>query len=92
MPTDPAIPDVQPESPNQRWRELIDKPLPLLATLFLVTAALGLPLLWISRGFSLAAKIVLTVVVLLYTALVLWLFYLVMAWCIPRIMQGFQAL
>jgi hypothetical protein len=88
MSTDPAIPDIQPDAPNQRWRELIDKPLPLLATLFFVTAACGLPLLWMSRGFSVTSKIILTVVVLLYTALVLWLFYLVMAWSITRIMNS----
>jgi hypothetical protein len=64
----------------------------LIAVLFLVTAALGLPLLWISRGFSLTAKIVLTILVLIWTALVLWAFYAVMAWCLPRIWESIQVL
>jgi hypothetical protein len=63
------------------WRDLIDNPRLLLATLFFVTAALGLPLLWISRGFSTFWKTVLTCAVLAWTALVFWVFYLIMAWC-----------
>ena len=51
-----------------------------LLVLFFVTAALGLPFLWMSRGFSLVSKIVLTLAVLLWTALVFWVFYLIMAW------------
>jgi len=72
------------------WREAIDNPRVLIAILFFVTAATGLPFLWMSRGFSLASKIVLTILVLIWTALVLWAFYLVMAWCIPRILAPFQ--
>ena len=84
--------DSPPPTSVPAWREIIDRPGLMIAVLFLVTAALGLPLLWLSRGFSLAAKIVLTILVLLWAALVLWAFYLIMAWCIPRIMEGFQAL
>jgi hypothetical protein len=65
----------------QGWRELVDNPWLMLATLFFVTAALGLPLLWISRGFSRWSKVVLTFAVLAWTALVLWVFCLIMAWC-----------
>jgi hypothetical protein len=57
----------------------------VLGLLFLVTAALGLPILWKSRGFSLAAKVVLSLVVTAYTALLLWGFWLLMCWCIGRI-------
>ena len=64
----------------------------LVLVLFFVTAAPGLPLLWISRGFSLTGKIVLTILVLIWTALVLWGFYLVMAWCLPRIWESIQVL
>jgi hypothetical protein len=46
----------------------------MLVMLFLVTAAFGIPFLWLSRGFSTTAKVVLTIVVLLYTALILWAF------------------
>jgi hypothetical protein len=80
-----------PDSPHA-WRVIIDTPWLMILTLFFVTAALGLPFLWMSRGFSALSKALLTIAVLLWTALVLWLFYLVMAWCIPRIMDGLQAL
>jgi hypothetical protein len=53
-----------------------------------VTAALGLPLLWISRGFSRWSKVVLTFAVLAWTALVLWVFFLIMAWCWGQISQA----
>jgi hypothetical protein len=80
-------------SPGRRsWREIIDNPWLMIAMLFFVTAALGLPFLWMSRGFSVLSKVLLTIAVLLWTALVLWVFYLIMAWCIPRIMEGLRAL
>lgn len=74
------------------WRNILDRPLALIAVLFLVTAAPGLPLLWMSRAFSLTAKIVITILVLVWTALVLWAFYLVMAWCLPRIWESIELL
>ena len=57
----------------------------MLAMLFFVTAALGIPFLWMSRGFSTLAKVVLTIVVLAWTALILWAFWLVMVWSWTRI-------
>ena len=50
----------------------------ILGLLFLVLAAFGLPLLWKSRVFSLPMKLILTIVVLLYTALIIWLIFLVL--------------
>jgi hypothetical protein len=75
---------------SQSWRELVDNPWLMLAMLFFVTAALGLPLLWISRGFSTPWKIVVTIVVLLWTVLVFWVFFLIMAWCVPIIWNGLK--
>ena len=72
----------------QTWRDIIDNPWLMIAMLFLVTAALGLPFLWISRGFSTLSKIVLTIAVLAWTALVLWLFWLVMLWCYGQIAEA----
>jgi len=83
-------PAPQPNPVPPAWREIIDRPGLMIVMLFFVTAATGLPFLWMSRGFSVVGKIVLTILVLLWTALVLWAFYLVMAWCIPRILEGFR--
>jgi len=73
---------------HQSWRELIDNPWLIVAMLFFVTAACGLPFLWMSRGFSVAGKIVLSIAVLLWTALVLWLFWLVMVWSYTRVVNA----
>ncbi len=70
----------RPKAPPS-WRELIDNPWLMVLVLFFVTAVLGLPFLWISRGFSTGWKIALTIAVLLWTAIVFWAFYLIMAWC-----------
>jgi hypothetical protein len=87
----PVIDSPPPAPPrSQSWRDLLDNPWLMLVMLFLVTAALGLPFLWMSRGFSTLSKIVLTIAVLAWTALVFWLFWLVMAWCIPRIWEGLR--
>ena len=72
----------------QGWRDAVDNPWLVLAMLFFVTAALGLPVLWISRGFSTVWKIVLTVVVIAWTVLILWLFWLVMVLCYTRIVDA----
>ncbi len=69
---------------------LLDRPWVILCLLFFVTAILGLPLLWISRGFSRAGKIALSVIVTLYTALLMWGFWLVMSWCVSRIMESLR--
>ena len=86
----PVIESLPPaEAPRpQPWRDVIDNPWLMIAMLFLVTAALGLPFLWISRGFSTAGKILLTIAVLAWTALVLWLFWLVMVWSYTRIVNA----
>jgi hypothetical protein len=91
---EPHLDSLPPEtkSTRQSWRDLVDRPMVLLVVLFFVTAAPGLPLLWISHRFSLAGKIVVTILNLLWTALVLWGFYLVMAWCLPRIWESLQML
>jgi hypothetical protein len=67
------------------WRQAVDNPRLVVLTLFFVTAALGLPLLWMSRGFSTLWKVVLTIAVLAWTVLILWVFWVVMVWCVTRI-------
>jgi hypothetical protein len=67
------------------FQEIADNRLVLLGTLFFVTAALGIPILWKSRVFSPLAKIGLTLVVLAWTAFLFWLLWLVMLWSYNRI-------
>ena len=73
------------QAESQETTRIIDRPVTVLLMLFFVTAALGLPALWMSRGFSKPMKWVWSVVIILYTLLILWLFYLIMKWCLTNI-------
>ena len=70
---------------DPRRASLADNPWAMLACLFLVAGALGIPLLWLGRAFSTPMKVLLSVLVTLYTAAILWLFWLVMLWCFHHI-------
>ncbi len=60
----------------------------VLTALFLVLGALAIPMLWRSRQFSRGWKIVLTILVLILTAVVLWLaWYVVNLSIIKPLMQ-----
>lgn len=69
---------------------LLDRPWFILGLLFLVTAILGLPLLWTSHGFSRPWKFVLSVAVTLYTAALFWGFWLIMNWSASRIIDSLR--
>ena len=49
--------------------QLLDQRLPILVLLFGVMGVLGLPLLWISPAFRRRTKVILSVVVVIYTGL-----------------------
>jgi hypothetical protein len=66
------------ETPLKR---AIDNPLLVLAVLFGVTGCLGIPLLFMSRGFSRTSRCVWSIVSVIYTSLLLWGFWLIMSWC-----------
>jgi hypothetical protein len=78
QPMDATIVSAPPPSARAKLRDMADNPWLVLGMLFFVTLFLGLPVLWVSRGFSPAAKILWTVLVLIWTAVVFWGFYLVM--------------
>lgn len=87
----PPVPEsggAAPQRPMSIW-EVIDNPWVVLILLFFVMAILGLPVLWKSRGFSTLSKIILSVVVTLYTAFIFWLFWLIMVWCYNRVVNSF---
>ena len=70
---------------------LRDNPWFVLTLLFGVAAIFGLPILWASRGFSRTTKAALTVVVILYTAVLLWITWLVVAWSLASIRQSLKS-
>ena len=55
-----VAPSAPPTDVPPIWRRALDNPWFMLVMLFFVTAALGIPFLWMSRGFSTLAKAVLT--------------------------------
>ena len=52
-------------------RAAIDHPYAVLGLLFFVTGFLGLPVLWMSRAFTPTMKVVLSIVVTIYTLLLI---------------------
>jgi hypothetical protein len=66
-------------------RGMIDNPRAVLAAVFLAMMFLGIPLIWACRAWSPGTKVVLTIVTLLYSALIFWLFWLAMSWSWSRI-------
>lgn len=52
----------------------------VLCILFFVTAGLGIPLLWRSPAFSHKERIVWTIIITIYTSIIFWIFYEIMAW------------
>lgn len=79
----------QRESVRNPLREMLDNRWLMLGLLFGATAGMGIPFLWLSRAFTTTQKTLLSVALLAYTAAILWLFWLVMAWCYGRIVGAF---
>lgn len=72
----------------ERRPDLTERPAFLLGMIFGAALFLGLPWLWKCRAFSNTTKSLLTVLVLIETVVLFWLFYLVMSWSIRRIVES----
>jgi len=72
----------------QQLRKL-DRPWAILLVLFCVTGALGLPLVWYSSSLSKLNKFLLTILVSVYTALLLGGFSAIMVWVVQQIASVF---
>jgi hypothetical protein len=90
QPMEAAVVENSIPSLRARLREVADHPWLVLGMLFFVTLFLGLPILWWSRGFSPVSKVLWTVAVLLWTALVFWMFYLVMLYVVYPPFRDFR--
>lgn len=86
----PPVAEAESKMPEPMWRRALDNRWVMLVMLFFVTLFLGLPFLWMSRGFSTLGKIVTTIAVLIWTVLVFWAFWLIMVWCYTRIMDAYN--
>ncbi|MEZ6087216.1 MAG: hypothetical protein R3C05_04125 [Pirellulaceae bacterium] len=71
---------------SNRWiTDIAENRLMVLGTLFLVTGVLGLPFLWISSKFTRLQKISLSIVVTIYTVLLIVAVVWVLMWSWSRI-------
>lgn len=80
---EPAAAPARPE--DTLARRALDNPWLMLGMLFGVTLFLGLPFLWISRGFTPLGKVLVTILVLVWTLIVFACFFGVMYWCAQRL-------
>ena len=63
------------------WQQTLQSRVAVLGTLFLVTGALGLPLLWYSSVFSRVEKGLWSIVAVCYTAALLGVTWAILTWC-----------
>lgn len=86
--SEPSDSTAENERPQRKgWRQF-DRPLLIICTLFFVTGVIGLPLLWLSHCFSSATKVILSIVVTIYTAMLIAGVYLICAWAYQRIVES----
>jgi len=78
-PSTGSSPATDANEPPKRDRYL-DNAWFVIGLLTCVTLFLGFPILWKSRAFSTSSKVLVTLLVTVETAIVFWLFYLVMSW------------
>lgn len=60
--------------------EIIQSRIAVIGILFGVTGCLGIPLLWMNKQFTNSERLMWTVLVTLYTALLLYITYRICAW------------
>lgn len=65
--------------------ELIQSKWAVLVVLFCVTGILGIPLLWINKKFSTVERVVWSVVVTIYTAILIWIVFAILMWSYRQI-------
>lgn len=72
---------------RSKWGGLLDNRPAILALLFFVTGIFGLPLLWMSGSFSQTEKIVWSIVVTLYTLLLIGATVAICWWAYVEVSQ-----
>jgi hypothetical protein len=82
--------DAPPPAParNNSLRVLIDNPWAVLFLLFAVTGFLGIPVLWMSRGFTTTMKVVLSIVITIYTLALIGCTAAILWWAWSKALGG----
>jgi hypothetical protein len=82
------LPDAESSSPGEpasNQSELIQSRGAVLAALFLVTGVFGIPLLWMNRKFSTIERIVWTIIVTIYTIVLVLIVWAIVVWSYRQI-------
>lgn len=74
-------------APRSKWRALIDSRPAMFGMLFGVTGFLGIPFLWMSDSFSRTEKIVWSIVVTIYTLILIGVAVAICWWSYAQITQ-----
>ena len=72
--------------PRSEWEQLVSNRKVILAMLFLVTGALGLPLLWLSPAFNATEKVIWSLVNIVYTLMLIGLCVAICYWAYSQVM------
>jgi len=70
------------------WERMLSNRRLILLILFCVTGAIGLPLLWISSGFSKTEKVLWSLANLVYTLALIALCIAICMWAYARVLQS----
>ncbi|MDZ4849809.1 MAG: hypothetical protein SGI77_10970 [Pirellulaceae bacterium] len=73
------------QSIEKPWHQIARSPALVLGILFLVTGSLGLPLLWYSPAFSKSSKCFWSIVVTIYTLLLIAITIAIVWWAYSTI-------
>ncbi len=79
----------QPQGPRpSQWAQLIESRAAMFGLLFCVTGFLGIPFLWMSSKFSRTEKIVWSIVVTIYTLVLIAIAVAICWWSYTQITQS----
>ena len=84
----PSRPPIFITSEGSTWEQLAKSSLLVLGILFFVTGAVGLPLLWSSPAFSVCSKWIWTVIVTIYTILLIAIVIAIVWWAYSTIVNA----
>jgi uncharacterized membrane protein YcjF (UPF0283 family) len=76
-----------PAAPRSKWSFVLESRVAMFGMLFCVTGFLGLPLLWMSQKFTHAEKVVWSVVVVIYTLVLIGLTIAICWWSYSQLSQ-----
>jgi hypothetical protein len=90
--TEPPIVEAQHSNsgtsgPRSKWNFVLENRLAMFGMLFCVTGFLGLPFLWMSPKFTHAEKMVWSVVVVIYTLILIGITMAICWWSYSQIRQ-----